>query len=351
MRVRLVAAALCTALLGGAGALHAGRGAPGQRMQDAGRALLDVAGDHLADLQTAADSRERLVWDYGLVPRRGLPLLAVRDDAVREAVWGLVDTGLGERGRRQARQVLTLAEIASARDDRDDMDDPGRYFLTVFGVPGRLGRWSWRFEGHHLSLSFALLDGTVVGTTPAFFGAGPARVDDGPHAGLRPFAAEEDDARALVRGLSAELQRRAVLSSDPPADILTGADVPAARPPLLGVSYRDLDAGDREAVVALLSLYASRLMPELAAAEMAAIEAAGMERVHFAWAGSLEPGQPCYYRIQGPTFVVEYDYVQEDTDHVHTVWRNFERDFGNAPLRAHPAAGHRTQEARHTLHR
>lgn len=336
---RAAGTALLAALVGATSASGAGAGA-GERMQDAGRALLDAVTARGMGVQAAADDAERLNWNYTPVPRRGLPLLAAEDDALRERMWALVDTGLGERGSRQAREIVALEEVLYARSDEDDRRNPGRYFLTLFGVPGSRGRWGWRFEGHHLSLNFSLRDGSVVGTTPAFFGGSPARVDEGPHAGLRPFAAEEDDARAFVQSLSPEQRRRAVLAQTAPRDILTGNDVPAARPALLGVAYTDLDDERRRALLALLSLYASRLSADLAAEEMAAIEAAGIETLRFAWAGSLEPGQPHYYRIQGPGFIIEYDNAESDAGHVHTVWRNFERDFGNDPLRAHLATAH-----------
>lgn len=330
---RLVAIAVLSCpvfVAAGATAARARRQTPAQRMQEAARALLDAATGHLADLQTGSDNPERRNWGYAPVPRRGLPLFAV-SDAIRQRIWDLVDTGLGERGRRQAREVIALEERLFRRSGDDDRLDPGRYFVTLFGVPGRLGDWGWRFEGHHLSLNFRIRDGRVVGSTPAFFGGEPAR--SGEPDAPEPFAAEEADARALVTSLPESLRRAAVISSSAPKDVLTGNDVPAARPPLLGVSHEQLDDDARERLVGLLQLYASRFAPELAAAELSAIDAAGLARVHIAWAGGLEPGEPCYYRIQGPTFVVEYSVTGDDAGHVHTVWRDFASDFGGDPTR------------------
>lgn len=316
----------------GASPIRAAGPTPAQRMQDAARALLDAASDHLADLQTGSDNPERRHWGYAPTPRKGLPLFAVSDE-VRQRIWELVDVGLGERGRRQAREILALEELLFRRSGDDDRLDPRRYFVTLFGVPGRFGEWGWRFEGHHLSLNFRIRDGRVVGFTPAFFGGQPARAAEEDRDAPEPFAAEEDDARALVASLPESLRRLAVISSSPPDDILTGNDVPVARPPLLGVSHDQLPEEARERLAGLLQLYASRFAPELATAEMSAIDAAGLAGVHIAWAGSLEPGAPCYYRIQGPTFVIEYSATGDDASHVHTVWRNFTADFGGDPTR------------------
>lgn len=313
---------------------------PGAAMQAAARELLDMPlPPEVSNFQGAWDDPERLDWAYVPVSRTGLPLLFL-DEQGREKVWGLVSTGLGERGMGQARDIVSLESILYERSGRDDRRDPGRYFVTIFGVPGRFGNWGWRFEGHHLSLNFTLRDGKVLSTTPAFFGGNPAHVQEGEHTGLRPFAAEEDRARELVRSLPEPLRRQAIYSAEAPADILTSDDVPAARPPLLGVRVGDLGPEARADMETLLALYAARLDPELAAAELARIEADGMGELRLAWAGSLEPGQPHYYRIQGPSFVIEYDNTQDGANHVHTVWRDFERDFGNDPLRAHLADHH-----------
>lgn len=305
---------------------------PGRHMQDAARALLDAATDHLADLQTGAENPERRRWSYETEPRRGLPLLAVDDETTRQRIRDLVDSGLGDRGRQLVSQILALQEVRYARSGNDDRLDPGRYFITLFGTPGPLGRWGWRFEGNHVSLSFRVRDGRVVGTTPMFFGADTTGLDPlDVDVELRPFAPEDEGARALLTGLEESARRTALVAASAPDDILTGNDVPAARPPLMGIACAEIDPDSRARLLDLLRLYASRLAPELAEREMQAIEDAGLDSVRFAWAGHEEPGQPHYYRIQGPGFLIEYSATGEDARHVHSVWRDFERDFGNEP--------------------
>ncbi|HJO05334.1 MAG TPA: DUF3500 domain-containing protein [Acidobacteriota bacterium] len=273
------------------------------------------------------------------MPRQGFPLREMTE-AEREITWDLVASGLGERRLRQARDVIKLEEVLYERSEQSDFRDPDQYLISVFGAPGSLGRWGWRFEGHHLSLNFTLLDGRVVGTTPAFFGGNPAYVGEGLHSGLRPFAEEEDRARLLLHNLGPAERRTAVFTDTAPDDILTSNSQVATRPTATGIRYGQLAESQQQALWGLLELYAARLEDSLAESELAEIRARGLDELRFAWAGGLEAGEPHYYRIQGPTFVVEYDNTQNDANHVHTAWRNFERDFGRDPLREHLAAAH-----------
>ena len=87
----------------------------------------------------------------------------------------------------------------------------------------------------------------------------------------------------------------------------------------------------------LLELYAGRMADSSAYRQLQRIEDAGFERLHFAWAGAHEPGKPHYYRIHGPTVLVEYDNTQSGANHIHTVWRDLENDFGGDLLRRHYA--------------
>ena len=309
-------------------------------MRDAARNLLSSSeGERRHWSLTGFEDKERFNWAYTPVPRNGFPLREMTETE-RDITWDLVASGLGERGLRQAQDVIRLEEVLYERSERSDFRDPDQYLISIFGAPGSLGRWGWRFEGHHLSVNFTLLDGRVIGTTPAFFGGNPAYVGDGLHSGLRPFAQEEDRARLLLQNLDPATRRTAVFSSIAPDDILTSNSQVASRPTIVGVRYGELAASQQQALWELLELYAARLEASLAESELAEIHAHGLDKLRFAWAGSIEAGEPHYYRIHGPTFVVEYDNTQNDANHVHTVWRNFERDFGRDPLREHLAAAH-----------
>jgi len=299
------------------------------------RALLDL------------DDPYRTDWTYVPRERQGLPLGAMTD-AQREHAHDVLRTGVSETGHERVMGIIELEDVLYERSGQRPMRDPGNYFVTLFGRPSDAGPWGWRFEGHHLSLNFTLDGDRVLAATPAFFGGNPAHVTEGPRAGLRPLAEEEDLARRLVKGLPESLRARAILSETAPDDILTGDEPVAEMEAPEGVPYGDLDAASATLFEQLLALYAGRLHPTLAAAEMADIEAAGgLEELAFAWAGGTEPGEPHYYRIQGPTFVLEYDNTQGGANHIHSVWRNFARDFGGDPLRAHLANDHGVERSRH----
>ncbi len=309
-------------------------------MRDAARGLLGASeGDRRGWGITGFQDEERFNWAYTPVPRQGFPLRQM-NEAEREFTWKLVAAGLGERGLQQAQDIIRLEEVLYERSEQSDFRDPENYLISVFGGPGSLGTWGWRFEGHHLSINFTLLDGRVIGTTPAFFGGNPGYVGEGLHSGLRPFAEEEDRARLFLQNLDAAQRRTAVFSDSAPDDVLTSNDQVAARPTSAGVRHDQLTQPQQEALWSLLELYATRLEASLAASELAEIRAGGLDELRFAWAGGAEAGEPHYYRIQGPTFVVEYDNTQNDANHVHSVWRNFDRDFGRDPLREHLAAEH-----------
>lgn len=292
------------------------------------------------------DDPYRTDWAYVPRQRRGMPL-GDMSEAQRQRARALVNTGLSDSGHERVTGIIELEAVLYERSGQRPMRDPGNYFVTLFGRPSDDGPWGWRFEGHHLSLNFTLQGGRVLSSTPAFFGGNPARVTEGPRAGLRPLAEEEDLARRLVRTLPEPLRARAILSDVAPDDILTGDDPVAEMEAPRGVRYGELDAPSAELFEELLALYAGRLHGALAAAEMADIEAAGgLQELAFAWAGGTEPGEPHYYRIQGPTFVLEYDNTQSNANHIHSVWRNFARDFGGDPLRAHLARDHGLGRAR-----
>lgn len=166
-------------------------------------------------------------------------------------------------------------------------------------------------------------------------GSNPARVASGPKAGLRLLAAEEDLARALMRMLTEERRARAMLSKDAFSDIVTRNDPKVRSLDMEGLAASDMAASEQEQLKKLLHVYADRLNETAARDQLERIQRAGFGKLHFGWAGSIEPGQPHYYRVHGPTVLIEYDNTQNNANHIHTVWRDLERDFGGDLLRAH----------------
>ena len=219
--------------------------------------------------------------------------------------------------------------------------NPELYFFSIFGTPGSRGAWAWRVEGHHLSLHFTVLDGTAVAGAPYFFGSNPAQVRTGPKAGLRTLREREDAARALVMALDGSQRAAAIIDEVAPDDILSGAELTIDPFSPVGVRASALDARQRELLMKVIDTYTSVLADDIAAEQRARIRDAGLDDIGFAWAGGIARGEQHYYRVQGPTFLVEYDSTQGGGNHVHSVWRDFSNDFGRDLLREHlQAADH-----------
>ncbi|HEY6893274.1 MAG TPA: DUF3500 domain-containing protein, partial [Rhodanobacteraceae bacterium] len=194
--------------------------------------------------------------------------------------------------------------------------------------------WGWRVEGHHISLHFTIVNGTVAGS-PTFFGSNPAEVREGPKKGLRILAAEEDAARALLQSLDAQQRTKAILDVTAPGDILTMASVDIKPLAPAGLTADAMTPSQRDLLMKLLDVYTGFMAPDIAADRTSRLTKAGVGKIAFAWAGPMERGQKHYYRVQGPTFLIEYDNTQNDANHIHSVWRDFDGDFGRDLLRDH----------------
>lgn len=303
------------------------------------RAFLDsLSEDQRAKAVLPFNSDERMNWHYFPKVRGGIPY-ADLSEAQRAAAHDVLKAALSESGFDKVETIRALETVLREIEGSDHRDRELFYF-AVFGEPSDEQPWGLRYEGHHLSLNWTMAQGKVFGDTPQFLGANPAEVRRGPMAGTRPLAAEEDLARALVTSLSPESQQIAILDPVAPPEIFTRADRDAAMQEDRGLAYSAMTADEQGLLLSLLETYASCQPKAIAEARLQAIREAGIEHVKFAWMGGLEPGQGHYYRIQGPTFLIEYDNTQNDANHVHTVWRDFNGDFGRDLLKEHYEAQH-----------
>jgi Protein of unknown function (DUF3500) len=336
-RIALVAA-LVAAL--GVGARVAEQARPEAAMTRAAQALvaaLDDAGK--AKIHFAFDSEERFNWHFIPRARKGLPLKEMTPPQ-RDLAFALLKTGLSASGFSRAETIRSLENVLRAMEKRDSRD-PEMYFVSIFGDPAG-DRWAWRYEGHHMAQNWTIARGKAVATSPAFFGANPAEVPDGPMKGTRALPDEGDKAWAFLGMLSAGERAKAVLPDAAPNEIITGNTRKAAVLDPIGILASDLSANSRAALTQLIELHASMQLPALATERMARIRAAGLEKIRFAWMGATTraPGAAHYYRIQGPTFLVEYDNTQNNANHQHIVWRDFNGDFGDDFLAQHYADAH-----------
>ena len=277
-------------------------------------------------------------------PRKGLTLKEMSSHQKALAA-ALLSAGLSQQGYIKATTIMSLEDILRIMEnDTKGRRDPERYHFSVFGEPSETGPWAYRIEGHHVSLHFTVAKGRVVGN-PTFFGSNPAEVREGPRKGLRILGAEEDKARALLDALSPAQRKTCVVSETAYPDILTERTRKAAlegQPS--GLRASEMTSDQRRLLDVLLDEYVDNLPGELAAQRRSRISESG-DRIWFAWAGVIERGGPHYYRIQSPTFLVEYDNTQNGANHIHTVWRDFEDDFGVDLLAEHyrtapPGHGH-----------
>ncbi len=316
--------------------LHADEAAA--EMAEAARGFLSsLKEDQRAAASFALKSDERLNWHFIPRDRKGLPIKEMTGDQ-RKKAHALLQSGLSQSGYAKATNVMLLEQVLQDMEgaNRRFSRDPNLYFVSIFGEPAAKGTWGWRVEGHHLAVNFTIVKGEFVSGTPLFYGANPAEVRSGPRKGLRILAAEEDLGRELAKSLTPEQRKAGIVDTTAPRDIITGADRKANRLKPEGIAGGELSGNQRELLLKLIKEYVNRHRPELAESDLRKLQGAGgVAKVHFAWAGGLEPGQGHYYRVQGPTFLLEYDNTQNDANHIHSVWRDFENDFGEDYLRKH----------------
>jgi hypothetical protein len=299
-------------------------------------ASLDAVQKAKAQFEFKAD--DRLDWHYIPKDRKGLTLREMSSEQ-RQLVHALLLTGYSHHGYQKATNVISLEPVLHEIEatTRRFPRDAGLYHVFIFGTPEAKGTWGWRFEGHHLSANFTIIKGEYFGSTPSFFGSNPAEIRQGPRKGLRALAGEEDRARELIKSLDAEQRKVAIFDATAPKEIFTEAKRKVQALESAGITAAKLSAEQRGLLMKLIEEYVRRVRPELASEDLKKINQAGVEKIQFAWAGGIEKGEGHYYRVQGPTFLLEYDNTQNNNNHIHAVWRDFANDFGEDLLRKHYA--------------
>ena len=312
-------------------------------MSAAARNFLDaLSSEQKATAQFKWANEERMNWHFIPKDRPGLAFKNM-EAAQRHLAWALLASGMSASGQIKAATIMSLERILQELEgpERRFSRDPELYHVSIFGEPSPDGTWGWRVEGHHLSVNFSIINGRHISATPSFMGTNPAEVRSGPRQGLRVLAAEEDLGRQLVKSLNSEQKAKAIIDEKAPADVITGASRKVSPLEWTGLSHAKMNKEQRALLRELIQTYAQRYRPAIADADLKAIEKAGYDKILFAWAGGTEKGEGHYYRIQGPTFLMEYDCTQNDANHVHAVWRDFNNDFGEDYLLKHYKEAHR----------
>lgn len=302
--------------------------------------LASLEAEQMAKATFKFDDPERFNWHFIPKERKGLPLKEMKPHQ-RSLAQALLSAGLSQQGYIKATTIMSLEDVLRIMEnDQVGRRDPERYFFTIFGEPSDKGTWGYRVEGHHISLNFTLVNGKVV-ASPNFFGANPAEVRQGPRKGLRVLHAEEDLGRELIVALTPEQKKVAIVSATAYKDILTEASRQASlKGQPSGLQASKLNKNQRTLLQAVLDEYTNNLPEQVAQARQEQIKQAG-DKLYFAWAGVEQRGGPHYYRIQSPDFLIEYDNTQNEANHIHSVWRDFNNDFADDLLKQHYKESHR----------
>jgi hypothetical protein len=303
----------------------------------ASKFLAGLSAEQRQQASFAIDSAEWTKWHF--IPtsnfaRNGLPIKAMSAPQ-RALAHDLLKAGLSQRGYMTATGIMDLENVLKALETTGPVRDPELYFFAVFGTPTPQGTWGWRVEGHHMSLHWTIANGKAVDSSPAFFGSNPAEVREGPKTGTRVLGAEEDTARALLDTLDPAQRTAATFANVALNDIVTMTAVKVDPLAPAGLMASAMAPPQRDLLVKIIEAYASLMAEDTASERMAKLREAGIEKIGFAWAGEYEKGKKHYYRVQGPTFLIEYDNSQNNGNHIHSVWRDFEGDFGRDLLREH----------------
>jgi hypothetical protein len=338
--LRLSVVALLLAVFAGSAMIASQKSAA--TMQAAATRFLDsLTPDQKARAVFPFESEERLRWHFipnEMFPRKGL-MIKEMNETQRGLAFDLLRSGLSSQGYVKVRAIIELEDVLRAIETGGKMArNKEEYLFSIFGTPAANGAWGWRLEGHHISIRLAIVDGAMkqpVATSPMFLGANPAVVRDGDQKGRAALHAEENAARAFLATLSGDVQARAIANPVAPTDIVTMNKNDITPLPDQGVTFAALDDQQRTKLLDLIGVYTGNMETDLASERMARIKAAGLDKIRFAWMGETEQGKKHYYMVQGPTFLIEYDNTQNNGNHIHSVWRDFNGDFGRDILREH----------------
>jgi len=274
-------------------------------------------------------------WHYTPRTRAGVPFKSM-SAGQRDAAQRLLAVALSDHGLDTVRAVFAL-EVALREIESSSFRDPENYAFAIYGAPREDAPWGWRIEGHHLSLHFTLNGDQVVSTLPQFIGANPAEVpsdgSNGPRKGQRALKDEEDRAFKLLESLSPEQRKVAIIAAQPFGDILTRNAAKVEALAQSGVKFSELDRAQQAQLLRVIDAFATIVEPTLAEQRLARVRAGGFDAIRFSWIGAQSRGKPYYYRLQGPQFLIELD--NSGSNHIHSVWRDFNGDWGRDVLGEH----------------
>ena len=293
---------------------------------------------------------ERFIWYYTPHEQNGLLVFQMKPYQ-RKLLYELLELTYSTQGYKTARSIINLESILREYEAKNSDSNQGgngqwvrseeRYWLAIFGDPSsNKNPWGFRFGGHHIGLTVNIIS-NFISIHPLFFGANPAKVIDGPQKGFRALSQEEDLARKFVTTLSDENKKLAIVNEIAPPDILTANYRNFNSQDFFeGLKFNKLEDPQKNNLIELIKVYTSRFTDEYAKNYFNKISKNGFENTTFAWSGSTEISKGHYYFIKHDNFLIEYDNTQNDANHIHSVLRDFNGDYGQDILSDHYKSNH-----------
>ena len=279
-------------------------------------------------------SREK--WSYlptTYFDRKGVEISEL-DSKQKDLAFKLLESHLSKTGFEKTQKIIELEKVLAKIENNSRTRDSEKYSIAIYGDPSTEKLWAWSFEGHHVSLNFTISD-DKTSITPRFFGANPAIIRDGKRKGERTLAEEQDLAFELLNSLNTKQKQTAVFKDSTFYDISTKSSSKVTPLEPVGIKYAMLNASQKDVLQKLLGVYLSAMPEEVATKRMKNLKTEELDKIRFGWAGATTKDQPHYYRIQGKTFLIEFDNSQNNANHIHSVWRDFDGDFGRDMIKEH----------------
>jgi len=286
--------------------------------------------------QLPFDDLSRNEWHFlpgAMWPRAGIQLYELNENQ-KILIFKLLKANLSKTGYDKTLKIMDLENVLAEISGDTIFRDSEKYSIAFYGNPEKDAIWAWTFEGHHVSFNFTVVDGKVS-IAPRFMGASPAFIKEGPRKGERVLAHEEDYGILLINMLSPEQQEKAIFQNVAFFDLVTSNAAEVSPLNQVGIKVGELNKKQQSVLIGLLNEYLSTMPTQLAEKRLKSLESEELGDIHFGWAGSTQLGKPHYYRVQGKTFLIEFDNSQNDANHVHLVWRDFNGDFGRDLIMEH----------------
>lgn len=282
------------------------------------------------------DEMSRYDWNYlppSLIPRQGVCLKDL-NSTQKNNIYALLKSFLSYKGYSRTQDIMNNEYYLKELEPNNIHRIPENHFVAFYGNPGKDSVWGWKFSGHHIALNFTIVNGKLA-FTPIFFGIYPAEIKSGQNKGTRIIKDEEDTGFELINMLTTEQKLKAIFQLKAFNDIVTTNSSQVGPLPLVGILAKDLTFQQKNILNKLIACYLSPMPTEIAEMRMKRIVSEDFNQIRFGWAGGLITGEPHYYRIQGKTFLMEFDNTSHKANHIHIVWRDFNGDFGVDLLKAH----------------